>query len=134
MSRWGRAGVAPFEACARRVIGALIAVIVVGGLAGAAALRAVKKNADNADFKVATTLEFGAGELATVEQKSLPRWLPVSGTMQPLNQATVKAKVSGDGEKPTGKFGRGLIAIRRFVGLKEDILIFVDCDHGALLG
>jgi membrane fusion protein, multidrug efflux system len=89
----------------RRVIGALIAVIVVGGLAGAAALRAVKKNADSAESKVATTLEFGAGELATVEQKSLPRWLPVSGTMQPVNQATVKAKVSGDVRQITVREG-----------------------------
>jgi len=31
-----------------------------------------------------------------VEAKALPRWLPVSGTMQPVRQATVKAKVSGD--------------------------------------
>jgi membrane fusion protein (multidrug efflux system) len=89
----------------RRVIGALIAVIAVGGLAGAAALRAVKKNADSAEVKVATTLEFGAGELATVEQKSLPRWLPVSGTLQPVNQATVKAKVSGDVRQITVREG-----------------------------
>ena len=89
----------------RRVIGALIAVIVVGGLAGAAALRAVKKNADGADVKAVTTLEFGAAELATVEQKSLPRWLPVSGTMQPVNQATVKAKVSGDVRQITVREG-----------------------------
>ena len=89
----------------RRVIGALMAVIVVGGLAGAAALRAVKKNADGADVKAVTTLEFGAAELATVEQKSLPRWLPVSGTMQPVNQATVKAKVSGDVRQITVREG-----------------------------
>ena len=89
----------------RRVIGVLVAVIVIGGLAGAVALRAVKKNADNADVKVATTLEFGAAELATVEQKSLPRWLPVSGTLQPVNQATVKAKVSGDVRQITVREG-----------------------------
>jgi RND family efflux transporter MFP subunit len=81
----------------RRLIGALVVVLVVGGLAGAVALRAAKKGSDAGDGKaVATALEFGASELATVEAKALPRWLPVSGTMQPVRQATVKAKVSGD--------------------------------------
>ena len=80
----------------RRLIGALVTVLVVGGLAGAVALRAAKKGSDGGDKAVATTLEFGASELATVEAKALPRWLPVSGTMQPVRQATVKAKVSGD--------------------------------------
>jgi membrane fusion protein (multidrug efflux system) len=89
----------------RRVIGALVIVVVVGGLAAAVALRAAKKNSDGADVKAATTLEFGAGELATVEAKSLPRWLPVSGTMQPVRQATVKAKVSGDVRQLTVREG-----------------------------
>ncbi len=90
----------------RQLIGALIAVLVVGGLAGAVALRASKKASDEAADKAAvTTLEFGAGELATVEPKSLPRWLPVSGTMQPVNQATVKAKVSGDVRQITVREG-----------------------------
>ena len=90
----------------RRVIGALIVALLVGGLAGAVALRAAKKISDAAAEKAAaTTLEFGAGELAAVEPKSLPRWLPVSGTMQPVNQATVKAKVSGDVRQITVREG-----------------------------
>jgi membrane fusion protein, multidrug efflux system len=80
----------------RWVIGALVVLLLVGGVAGAVALRASKKIADGADGKTPTTLEFGARELAAVEQRPLARWLPVSGTMQPVNQATVKAKVSGD--------------------------------------
>jgi RND family efflux transporter MFP subunit len=80
----------------RRIIGALVVVTLIGGAAATVALRASKKNSDGPDAKVATTLEFGARELATVESKAMPRWLPVSGTMQPVNQATVKAKVSGD--------------------------------------
>ena len=80
----------------RRVIGALVLLLVAGGLAGAVALRASKKGSDGPENKAVTTLEFGARELAVVESKALPRWLPVSGTMQPVNQATVKAKVSGD--------------------------------------
>ena len=41
-------------------------------------------------------LQFGAGDLAYVESKPLSRWLPVSGTLQPVRQAVVKAKVAGD--------------------------------------
>jgi len=89
----------------RRVIGALVGLLVVGGLAGAVALRAAKKISDGPEVKAATTLEFGAGELATVEPKSMPRWLPVSGTMQPVRQATVKAKVSGDVRQITVREG-----------------------------
>jgi len=40
-----------------------------------------------------------------VEPKALPRWLPVSGTMQPVRQATVKAKVSGDVREITVREG-----------------------------
>ncbi len=79
----------------RWVIGALVVLLLAGGVAGAVALRASKKS-DGPDSKAPTTLEFGARELAAVEPFALPRWLPVSGTMQPVNQATVKAKVSGD--------------------------------------
>ena len=90
----------------RRVIGALVVVLLVGGLAGAVALRASKKGGDGGDAKpVVTTLEFGAAELATVSPKALPRWLPVSGTMQPVRQATVKAKVSGDVRQLTVREG-----------------------------
>jgi len=89
----------------RRIIGALLVVILIGGVAGAVALRASKKNSDGPDVKAATTLEFGAGELTSVEAKALPRWLPVSGTMQPVNQATVKAKVSGDVRQITVREG-----------------------------
>jgi len=81
----------------RRIISALVLVLVIGGAAGAVALRASKKGGDGPDAKPpVTALEFGATELARVESKTMPRWLPVSGTMQPVNQATVKAKVSGD--------------------------------------
>jgi len=35
----------------------------------------------------------------------MPRWLPVSGTLQPVRQATVKAKVSGDVRQLTVREG-----------------------------
>src|SRR5262249_212290 len=46
--------------------------------------------------KTPVTLEFAPADLTQVEATTLARWLPVSGAVQPVNQATVKAKVSGD--------------------------------------
>ena len=89
----------------RRIIGALVVVILIGGVAGAVALRASKKGSDGPEVKAPTTLEFGAAELAAVEPKAMPRWLPVSGTLQPVRQATVKAKVSGDVRQLTVREG-----------------------------
>jgi RND family efflux transporter MFP subunit len=89
----------------RRIIGALVVVILIGGVAGAMALRASKKGSDGPEVKAPPTLEFGAGELASVESRAMPRWLPVSGTMQPVRQATVKAKVSGDVRQITVREG-----------------------------
>jgi membrane fusion protein, multidrug efflux system len=90
----------------RRVISALVVVFLIGGLAGAVALRASKKSSDSGEGKpVVTALEFGATELATVAPRAMPRWLPVSGTMQPVRQATVKAKVSGDVRQLTVREG-----------------------------
>ena len=89
----------------RRIIGALAVVILIGGVAGAVALRASKKGSDGPEVKAPATLEFGAAELASVESKAMPRWLPVSGTMQPVRQATVKAKVSGDVRQITVREG-----------------------------
>jgi RND family efflux transporter MFP subunit len=42
------------------------------------------------------TLEFAPADLAVVESKPMSRWLPVSGTLHPVRQATVKSKVSGE--------------------------------------
>ena len=89
----------------RRIIGALVVAILIGGVAGAVALRASKKGSDGPEVKAPATLEFGAADLASVESKAMPRWLPVSGTMQPVRQATVKAKVSGDVRQITVREG-----------------------------
>lgn len=82
----------------RRVIVSLVAVALVGGLAGAVALRASKRAGahDGGDAAKTVALEFVAADLAYVEATSLSRWLPVSGTLQPIHQAVVKAKVAGD--------------------------------------
>jgi RND family efflux transporter MFP subunit len=74
----------------------MVGVVILGALAGSVALRA-NRNADPAGREaVQVPLEFTATDLAYVEPAVLTRWLPLSGTLQPLNQSTVKAKVSGE--------------------------------------
>ena len=60
-------------------------------------MRILKKTGDSGGKGAeVVVLEFTPADLAKVEAQPLSRWLPVSGTVQPLRQATVKAKVSGD--------------------------------------
>jgi membrane fusion protein, multidrug efflux system len=81
----------------RRVVAGLAGLVVIGAVGGAVALRAAKKGEqDEAKNKAKPTLEFTQADLAFVDRKPLARWLPVSGTMQPVNQVTVKAKVPGE--------------------------------------
>lgn len=80
----------------RRMLGALITAIVVGAIAASVALRASKQAAAEAPGSATVTLEFAPADMATVEPKALTRWLHVSGTLQPVNQTTVKAKVPGE--------------------------------------
>ena len=80
----------------RRTVGWMVGVLILGALAGSVALRA-SRNADPAGKDAAQVPhEFTSTDLAYVEPASLTRWLPLSGTLQPLNQSTVKAKVSGE--------------------------------------
>jgi len=80
----------------RRLIGAAIVLVIVGAIGGTAAMRIVKKASDAPGGKDVVVLEFTPADLARVDAQPMSRWLPVSGTVQPLRQATVKAKVSGD--------------------------------------
>ena len=91
----------------RGVVVALVAVLVAGGLAAAIGTRIAKKAQEGKDAGkgAPVTLEFGPADLAVVEASALARFLPVSGTMQPVRQATVKAKVSGDVRQITVREG-----------------------------
>ena len=82
-----------------------IAMLVVGAVGGTAAMRVIKKNDESAKGQQTVTLEFTPADLARVEATPIARWLPVSGTVQPLRQATVKAKVSGDVRQVTVREG-----------------------------
>jgi membrane fusion protein, multidrug efflux system len=91
----------------RRAVVALVVLLLAGGLAAAIGIRVVKKSQEGRDNDkgVPVTLEFAPADLAVAESKPLSRWLPVSGTLQPVHQATVKAKVSGDVKQITVREG-----------------------------
>src|SRR5260370_20653263 len=74
----------------RRSVGALIVLLILLGVGGggAMALRAQKKPEDKT---APVALQFAATDLAFVAAKPLARWLPVSGTLQPVRQAILKA-------------------------------------------
>ncbi len=90
----------------RRAIGALGALLVVVALGAAIAARMGKQAAArDVDPRAALTMEFTSADLTYARPQPLNRWLPVSGTLQPLNQAVVKAKVSGDVREITVREG-----------------------------
>ena len=92
----------------RPLIGLWVLVALALGLASASVsfagprLRAralehyAKAAAETPGNAQAVTLEFSSADVVSLEPRSLSRWLPLSGTLQPVNQTTVKAKVSGE--------------------------------------
>ena len=88
----------------RRMVGALIAIVIATGIGGAVALRAAKKAQDDAKAPP-VSLQFAPADLAYVRAVRLARWLPVSGTLQPIRQAVVKARVTGDVRQITVREG-----------------------------
>jgi RND family efflux transporter MFP subunit len=82
----------------RRVVAAVAVLVGAGVLGGAVAVRLQQKagDADGARAKAPPTLEFAAPDLTAVEARPLSRWLPVSGALQPVRLAVVKARVSGE--------------------------------------
>ncbi len=101
-----------FRFTRRRTIVALVALVLVAGIAGAVASRIAKKAeaAREKEKAVPVALEFAPGDLASVESRALGRWLAVSGTMLPVRQATVKSKVSGEIRQITVREGEAVTA------------------------
>ena len=88
----------------RRLIGAIVALVIVGGIGGTVALRAVKKAQDERKGPP-VALQFAPTDLTQVKSMPLARWLPISGTLQPIRQAIVKAKISGEVRELTVREG-----------------------------
>lgn len=83
----------------RRVVTIVVVATVVAALGGTAALRAARKASDAARDKAASAavvLEFSPADLTHVANAPIARWLQVSGSLEPVRQAVVKAKVTGD--------------------------------------
>lgn len=77
----------------------LLVVVAVGAFAAIFVARPESKGGDataKAPAAPAVPLRFGETDLAYLTAAPMSRWLPVSGTLTPVNQATVKAKVPGE--------------------------------------
>ncbi|TMH36115.1 MAG: efflux RND transporter periplasmic adaptor subunit [Betaproteobacteria bacterium] len=94
----------------RRTVGTIVSVIVIAVIAAGVTLRATQRAAAESPGSGTVALEFTATDLATVEPKVLARWLHVSGTLQPVNQTTVKSKVSGEVRQVTVREGEAITA------------------------
>ena len=84
--------------------------VLLAAVAGGVAFRVVNKAAAEGKGGPPVTLEFTPADVARVESRELTRWLPVSGTLQPVNQTTVKAKVSGEVRQVLAREGESVRA------------------------
>jgi RND family efflux transporter MFP subunit len=89
----------------RRVVGGVVTLLVLAALAGLVASRASRQAAAAQAVPATKALEFTAADLAYATPRPMSRYLPVSGTLQPLNQVVVKAKVSGEVKEITVREG-----------------------------
>lgn len=71
---------------------ALLAVVVAGSVVGLRASQSPKEAKKNED----KVFEFAPGDLAELQRMPLGRQIPVSGSMKPLLQATVRSKVAAE--------------------------------------
>lgn len=71
-------------------------VIVAGSLVG---LRMTQAKKDDPNAKPNVVLEFTPADIATVEMRELQRTLSLSGSLSPVLQSTVRAKVPGEVQK-----------------------------------
>lgn len=67
-----------------------------GGATGDKAAESAETAEGEGEKKPTSPLELAAGDVATVSTASLVRRLPLSGSLTPLSQTTIKAKVGGE--------------------------------------
>ena len=92
----------------RRIVGALVAAASSAAIGGAVAMRVVEARRRRRAAGDAPPVDAASSRRPTWPMSSaqpLSRWLPVSGTLQPVHQATVKAKVSGEVRQITVREG-----------------------------
>lgn len=78
------------------VMALLVLLAVAGGWIATRGGSAQAKPADKDAKAPVGPMELAAADVATVELRALSRRLPLSGTLTPLVQTTVKSRVSGD--------------------------------------
>jgi membrane fusion protein, multidrug efflux system len=78
----------------RPALAGLLALVVAGSIVGWRASQAGKQEQKKDPAQV--VLEFTPADVATVEMKSLVNTIQFAGSLSPVMQTTVKAKVSGD--------------------------------------
>ncbi|MEP7328392.1 MAG: efflux RND transporter periplasmic adaptor subunit [Betaproteobacteria bacterium] len=92
------------------VVVAVLAVVAVGGFQVWSRMAQKAQEARDKENAPPVTLEFAPADLASVENRTLGRWLAVSGTMLPVRQATVKSKVSGEVRQISVREGEAVTA------------------------
>jgi membrane fusion protein, multidrug efflux system len=97
----------------RRLLLGAAALAVAAAVGGSVALRAAKRDEGASKNAAPVALQFIAGDVVYLERRPLDRWLPVSGTLQAVRQAVVKAKVAGDIEGLTVREGEPVRAGQR---------------------
>ena len=99
--------VAPAARRPRR-FGLALSVAALAIVAGVLAWSSMRKPAApvNAGLPITAPLELSQVDLALVEPRVLTRLLPLSGSLSPVVQATVKAKVGGEVEQLTVREGQ----------------------------
>lgn len=80
----------------RKYTARLLAGLAVALLLAAGALALSKQRNGAPPPAVPAPLEFAATDLALAETRDLARTLPLTGTLRPLNEAVLKAKVAGE--------------------------------------
>ena len=120
----------------RRAVTIVVVAATVAALGGSVALRAARKAADEVREKAASAavaLEFSPADLTHVTSAPIARWLQVSGSLEPVHQAVVKAKVTGDVSAFTLREGDPVRAGQRLMRIESPDLAARLADRGGAL-
>jgi membrane fusion protein, multidrug efflux system len=98
--------VQPADREPRRIVPILIAVLVIAAAVLTWWLMRSPQTPATTETKVTAPLELAQVDVAVVEPKMLTRLLPLSGTLSPFVQATVKSKVGGEVQQLTVREGQ----------------------------